>query len=74
MNRSKALPPRENEVEDQTESKDVDLLVILFVAHHFWRHVAPCANAPRHLWCPVAAPSYCSCNPSITINQSNELT
>ena len=53
MNRSKALPPRENEVEDQTESKDVDLLVILFVAHHFWRHVAPCANAPRHLWCPV---------------------
>ena len=57
MNRSKcseALRPRENEVEDQTESKDVDFLVILLVAHHFWRHIPPCANAPRHLWCPIA--------------------
>ena len=50
----KALRSRENEVEDQTESKDIDLFVILLVARHFWRHVAPCANAPRHLWCPVA--------------------
>ena len=74
MNRSKALRPRENEVEDQTESKDIDLFVILLVARHFWRHVAPCANAPRHLWCPVAAPLYCNCNPSIRINENIPIT